>query len=358
MARSSVEFHYSRNFPSWLSELGFAIAFSAYHVGKLFLVGADPHRSIAICERTFNRCMGLFSADSQTIWMGTKYQIWRFEDALQGTLHESYDRLYVPRAGYTTSDLDVHDIAEEGNGRIVFANTRFNCLATLAERDSFAPVWQPPFINDLVSEDRCHLNGLALEDEHVRYVTAVSTSDVIDGWRERCRDGGVVMDVTSNQIVADRLSMPHSPRVYRGKLWLLNSGTGYLGSIDRARGTFEPLAFCPGYLRGLAFFADYAIVGLSKPRHNKTFGGLALSESLTSKGLQPQCGLHVIDLRSGDCVEWMRIDGDVEELYDVAVLPGVRNPMVLGFETDEIERTCSIGTEGDIGWAIRRGASR
>ncbi len=47
--------------------------------------------------------------------------------------------------------------------------------------------------------------------------------------------------------------MPHSPRVYRGKLWLLNAGTDYFGSIDLASGKFEPLTFCPGFLRGLAF---------------------------------------------------------------------------------------------------------
>ncbi len=112
-----------------------------------------------------------------------------------------------------------------------------------------------------------------------------------------------------------------------------------------ARGTFEPLAFCPGYLRGLAFSGDYAIVGLSRPRHDKTFGGLPLAETLVAKGAEPRCGLHVIDLRSGDCVEWIRFDGIVEELYDVAILPGVRRPMVLGFKTDEIERLWSIGDE-------------
>ena len=137
--------------------------------------------------------------------------------------------------------------------------------------------------------------------------------------------------------------MPHSPRVYRGRLWLLNSGTGYLRQHrPRPAGTFEPLAFCPGYLRGLAFAGDYAVVGLSRPRHDKTFGGLALDEALAAKGAEARCGLHVIDLRTGDAAHWVRLEGMVSELYDVAVLPGVVRPMALGFKTDEIQRLLTM----------------
>jgi hypothetical protein len=51
----------------------------------------------------------------------------------------------------------------------------------------------------------------------------------------------------------------------------------------------------------------------------------------------------VVDLRSGDAVHWLRLDGLVEELYDVVALPGVRRPMALGFQSDEIQRTITIG---------------
>ena len=113
---------------------------------------------------------------------------------------------------------------------------------------------------------RCHLNGLALVDGEPAYVTAVSRSDVPSGWRERRQDGGCVIDVRSNEVILTGLSMPHSPRWYRGKLWLLNSGTGDFGYVDEKTGAFEPLAFCPGYLRGLAFHGDCAVVGLSLER--------------------------------------------------------------------------------------------
>ena len=175
------------------------------------------------------------------------------------------------------------------------------------------------------------------------YATAVSTTDVVDGWRDRRRDGGVVMEVPTGRIVASGLSMPHSPRLHKGELWVLNSGTGFLGKIDLKTGKFEPVTFCAGYLRGLAFVGDYAVVGLSRPRHDKTFGGLALDEELTKRGGEARCGLQVIDLRTGDVVHWVRLEGMVSELYDVVSLPGVQRPMSFGFKTDEIQRTVAIG---------------
>jgi uncharacterized protein (TIGR03032 family) len=136
--------------------------------------------------------------------------------------------------------------------------------------------------------------------------------------------------------------MPHSPRLYRDRLWLLNSGTGEFGTVDLDSGAFEPVAFCPGYMRGLGFTGDYAVVGLSKPRDNKTFTGLALDGRLADKNAEAQCALQVIDLKTGDAVHWLRIEGIVEELYDVVVLPGVQRPMALGFKTDEIRRTIIV----------------
>jgi uncharacterized protein (TIGR03032 family) len=231
---------------------------------------------------------------------------------------------------------------------VVFVATAFGCLATLSPRHSFTPLWRPPFLSKLAAEDRCHLNGLALDDGRPRYVTAVSASDVADGWRDRRRDGGCVLEVPGGRVVAAGLSMPHSPRVHRGRLWLLNSGAGTLGSVDPASGTFVPLTFCPGYLRGLAFAGDYAVVGLSRPRHDKTFGGLALEEELARRDAAPRCGLQVIDLRSGDTAHWVRVEGMVTELYDVAVLPGVTRPTALGFKTEEIRRTIAVGDEGSL----------
>jgi uncharacterized protein (TIGR03032 family) len=345
-----VEVTGSPGLSAWLAGQHVSLAFTTYQTGKLFLLGHHPDGRLAVFERTFNRAMGLWADnDGQTLWLGTLYQLWRFENLLHpGELYQGHDRLYVPKVANTTGDLDIHDVAVDHTGRPVFVATGFGCIATLSERSSFTPLWRPPFLSKLAAEDRCHLNGLALAAGRPRFATAVSTSDVVDGWRDRRRDGGVVLEVPGGRMLASGLSMPHSPRLYRGRLWLHDSGTGRFGHTDPNGGPFEPLAFCPGYLRGLAFSGDYAVVGLSRPRDDKTFGGLALEDALARRGAEPRCGLLVIDLRTGDVTHWLRVDGLVRELYDVAVLPGARRPMALGFKTDEIRRTIAVGEAGAL----------
>ena len=136
--------------------------------------------------------------------------------------------------------------------------------------------------------------------------------------------------------------MPHSPRWHDDRLWLLESGTGWFGYADPAAGRFERVTFCPGYSRGLAFHGPFAVIGLSKPRQDRTFSGLPLDDELARRDAEPRCGLMVIDLRTGDAVHWLRIEGVVEELYDVAVLASVRRPMALGLKTDEIRRVITV----------------
>ena len=182
-----------------------------------------------------------------------------------------------------------------------------------------------------------------MENGKPKYVTAVAQADVADGWRDHRQDGGCIIDVTNDEIIATGLSMPHSPRVYQDKLWVLNSGTGEFGTVDRDNGKFDPVAFCPGYMRGLTFVGDYAIVGLSKARGNKTFSGLTLDDRLADKKAEAQCALQIIDLKSGDIVNWLKIDGVVEELYDVVALPNAIRPMALGFKSDEIRHVISMG---------------
>jgi len=337
----------SRQLTAWMMEQKVSLAFTTYQSGKVFLLGVQPDGRLSVFERTFNRCMGLcVDNGGQSLWMSSLYQLWRFENFMPpGQTTDGFDRLYVPQVGYTTGDIDVHDVAVDADGRVIFVNTLFGCLATPSEHHSFIPLWKPPFLSRIAAEDRCHLNGLAMKDGRPKWVTAVSQSDVADGWRDRRRDGGVVVDVESDEVIVSGMSMPHSPRWYRDRLWVLNSGQGNFGYVDREAGRFEPVTFCPGYQRGLAFAGDFAVIGLSGPRHNKTFSGLPLDDELKRHDAEARCGLHVIDLRTGDAVHWLRIEGIVEELYDVVVLPDCHRPMMLGFKTDEIRRTLSVGPE-------------
>jgi uncharacterized protein (TIGR03032 family) len=333
-------------FEDWLATVNASLAFTTYQAGRLFFVGRKPQGGIRAHERMIENCQGLWT-DGHSLWTSSLYQLWRFENVLpQGAVSASgADRRFVPRESRVTGRIDIHDIGMAALGGIrcpIFVNTLYGCLATVSDGASFRPVWQPKFLSALVPEDRCHLNGLAMDGHRPAYVTAVSRSDVADGWRERRRDGGIVIDIASDEIVASGLSMPHSPRWHDGRLWLLNSGTGEFGTIDPAAGTFTPVAFCPGYARGLAFIGRYAVIGLSRPRRNHTFEGLALDQQLAAKDAAPRCGLHVVDTVTGAAVAWLRIEHTIDELYDVAVLPGVRQAEAVGFRSEDIQREISI----------------
>jgi uncharacterized protein (TIGR03032 family) len=337
-AKPQFELTTSRLFLNWLADQRASIAFTTYQTGKLFLLGMQPNGRLSVFERTLERVMGL-CVSGDDLYFSTLYQIWRLKNALPPRdTFNGYDACHVPRQSWVTGDVDVHDMAVTSDGQLVFVNTLFNCLATVDPDYNFRPLWQPPWISKLAPEDRCHLNGLALRDGQPRYVTAVSRSDVQDAWRDKRRTYGVIVDVSTNEIVCESLSMPHSPRWYQDTLWVINSGTGYFGRVNLESGAFEPLVFCPGYARGLAFHGGYAIIGLSDRRENRTFQDLELDQNLLAKDAEPRCGLLIVDLKTFDSPHWLRFSGIVSELYDVAVLPNIIRPMAIGFRTDEIRR--------------------
>ena len=347
--RPVFELTTSAHFAAWLAGERASLAFTTYQTGKIFLIGLQPTGRLSIFERTLERVMGLH-ATASTLHLSTLYQIWRFENALSsGEAFQGHDAVYTPRESRVTGELDVHDIAVDDEGQVLFSNTLFNCVSTFDPHHSFRPVWKPPWISRLVPEDHCHLNGLALRDGKLRYVTAVSRSDVTDGWRDKRRSGGVVVDVETNEVVCEGLSMPHSPRWYRGSLYLNDSGSGYFGRVDLEKRCLERLVFCPGYARGLAFSGDYALIGLSDRRENRTFQNLELEENLRAHDAETRAGLLVVDLRDVSTPHWLRLGGVVRELYDVAVLPGIVRPMAVGFQTDEIRRYLSYPREGPAG---------
>lgn len=317
-----------------LASIGCSIAFTSYQSGLLYMLGRDPAGGARLHQSAMPKPMGLGYDPEHGLLLAGGFQIMQLRNVLAADerVNGKFDACFVPRQIHVTGQLDAHDIIRCNDGQPVFVNTRFNCLATIDPLHSFRPVWQPPFISALVDEDRCHLNGLAADAAgNPAYATAVSRSDTIDGWRDRRGDGGVLIDVAGDHVVLDGLSMPHSPRLHRGELWLLNSGTGELGvvtGLDGPDARFEPRAFCPGFLRGLAFHENLAFVGLSKPRY-KRFEGLALDRRLREADSEPWCGVQIIDTATGQCVDWLRIDGAVAELYDVAVLPGIACPMTV-----------------------------
>jgi hypothetical protein len=52
--------------------------------------------------------------------------------------------------------------------------------------------------------------------------------------------------------------------------------------------------------------------------------------------------LLIVDIDSGNAIEWLRFEHTIEELYDVAVLPDVRQAEAIGFKADDVQREISV----------------
>jgi uncharacterized protein (TIGR03032 family) len=274
-------------------------------------------------------------------------QLWRLENILpEGMIAQGrFDLSLMPRRTFITGDIDVHEVAADAEGRPVFVNTSYSCLATVDPVHSFRPIWKPSFISELVREDRCHMNGLGMVEGKPKYVTAVSQTDVESGWHGRPLPKGVIIDVETDRVVTDQLSMPHSPRQdVDGKLYAVDSGRGFLVEVDKSSGELRDVAFCPGFLRGLALINGFALVTVSKPRYGK-FEEMPIVEGLIERNLDPICAVLVIDLAQGAIVEWIRLEGDVQELFTVELMPGVVCPMSVGPQTEEFPETITFDSE-------------
>jgi len=91
-------------------------------------------------------------ADAEGLWVATLWKLWRFTDTLErGSAYEGYGAFFVPRYAHVTGNINIHDVTVDAQGRVIFVNTLFSCLATIADAASFAPVWQPPFISRIVA---------------------------------------------------------------------------------------------------------------------------------------------------------------------------------------------------------------
>ena len=343
----------SDSFQAWMSRCGGALAVTTYQAGKVAMLGWDERAGqVTLLLRQFNKPLGL-AVRGPSIALATRHEVTLFADAplLAHDYLENqpgrYDALYLPRATYHTGDVNVHDVAFAGDGATSAAsasspgsgneaglwvvNSRFSCLASLSREYSFVPRWKPPFVSEIVPEDRCHLNGLALVNGRPGYVTALGETDEPGAWRADKAAGGVIVHVDTGQVVLRGLSMPHSPRWHDGRLWVLNSGAGEVWVVDPGAGTRDVVCALPGYLRGLCFVGgSHAVVGLCQIREKHIFGGLAVQQ----RHAKLLCGIAVIDLRTGRPESMFEFTSGCQELYDVQFLLGVRRPMILNLERE------------------------
>jgi uncharacterized protein (TIGR03032 family) len=280
----------------------------------------------------FDRPMGIAAAGSRlAIGTGQTIDSYVNQPAVSQRLDSDrdpsmrrHDGVYLPRSVTFTGDVAIHEMAYDADGVLWFVNTKFSCLCTQDLDNSFVVQWTPPWVSGLAADDRCHLNGLAMVDGRARFVTSLARTDTAGGWREHKGTSGLIYDLVADEIVAEGLSMPHSPRWHDGRLWVLQSGTGSLSTVDPVTGAITDIASLPGFTRGLAFIGRYALIGLSQVRES-VFADLPITQSAAERN----CGVWIIDTVTGSVVGLLRFEGVVQEIFDVAVLPQVRWPTLL-----------------------------
>lgn len=318
---------HTTNFPALLEQLGISILVSTYQAGKLIVLRNDGG-VLNTHFRIFQKPMGM-AAQANKLVIGTAYQIWELRNvpasAPKVAPQNKHDACFLPRRSHITGDIDIHEMTFVGED-LWFVNTRFSCLCTVDPDHSFVPRWRPPFVSAYDLSDRCHLNGLATVDDRLKYVTALGETDTAGGWRANKASGGILMDITQDQVICRGLSMPHSPRWYRDQLWVLESGKGGLAKVDPRTGQVTMVAELPGFTRGLDFWGPLAFVGLSQVRETAVFSGLPITERITER----ICGVWVVNIETGQIVAFLRFEQGVREIFAVQVLPGIKFPEVLG----------------------------
>lgn len=268
--------------------------------------------------------------------IGTSSHIWELRNvpAVAPKLEPAgkHDACFLPRNIHVTGDIDIHEMAWGTEG-LWFVNTRFSCLCTHDLNHSFVPRWRPPFVSAYAPEDRCHLNGLELVDGVPKYVTALGTTDTAGGWRANKARGGILMDVTTNEMLVEGLSMPHSPRWYQDQLWVLESGEGSLSRVNGNTGTVEMVTQLPGFTRGIDFYGPLAFIGLSQVRESAVFSGIPLVDRLTER----TCGVWVVNINTGETLAFLKFEDAVQEIFSVQVLPGIRFPELVNEENEYLK---------------------
>jgi uncharacterized protein (TIGR03032 family) len=339
-----LEIAQSRGFAAWLAERRVSLALTTGASGRLVLVGPGADGKLSLFLRGFDGAYGLHG-NGQSLQMGSAFQIWRFENTVApGKSAAGYDKLFVPRVAHTTGEVGASDVAFAADGSILFANTLFSCVAAASDEFSFVPVWRPPFISRLVPEDRCHLTGFATEGGLLRFVSMAAASDEPRGWERGIAGAGLVMDAASGAPVATGLALPVAPRLDEGRLWLDEAASGLFGFIHLGTGAFEEVAFCPGWLSGLAFADGFAVVATSIARDGRGVGGLPLERNLETYRAKAQTAICVVDLAAGEVAHWLRFDG-LTEIRDVAVLAETARPAALGLAGEDVRRVLSIGPD-------------
>jgi len=327
---------HTHNLPEILRYLNTSLLVTNYQGGNLIALRADG-ATVNTHYAHFAKPMGL-AVTRDRLMIGTETGVREFRNipsvAQRLEPPHRHDAVYIYRKHHVTGDIDIHEMAIGADNECWFVNTRFSCLCTLDADTSFRPRWRPNFISALAPEDRCHLNGLAMADGKPRWLTALGATDGAQGWRANTKNGGVVIDYATRDVIVRGLSMPHSPRWYRDRFWILESGKGSLATIDLASGKVETVARLPGFTRGLDFVGPLAFVGLSQLRETNPLTDIPI----TDENIDRMSGVWVVNIETGETIALLKFGDAVQELFAVQAIPNVLYPDIVD-EDDELLQT-------------------
>lgn len=334
---------YSPNIPELLQQLNCSLAISTYQAGKVIFISPKDRDHLVQLPRQFPKPMGI-ALQKNKLALATMNEVIVLSNnaELAKTYPKQpnvYDGLFLPRSTYYTGELDIHDLHWTPQG-LLAVNTRFSCLSYITDDCSFTPYWKPDFITDLTPDDNCHLNGLAMKGDKPRYVTVLGKTNSPQGWRATKATGGCLIDIASNEILVEGLPMPHSPRIYDGKVYVLLSATGELAEVDLQNKKYIVLKRLDGFVRGLDRIGDYIFIGLSKLRQTSTaFADLPIAQRSIF------CGVVAMHLPTASIAGFIKYETSVEEIYDVKVIPGMMRPGILNLEKPEFRMALATPTK-------------
>lgn len=339
----------SENIIELLERLQASVALTLRQNGKVVFFSAPGNGSLIQLLRNFPRPMGMaVFEDKMALAVNNEVLLYGNEPALAPLYYSSpntYDNIYLPRVTLHSGSLDLPAMAWTGRGLLV-ANTSFSCVSLMKGNCSFTVEWKPDFISELLPEDRCHLNGLVCDENgSLNYVTAWAKTDSPMGWKEKMLTDGVLIDVATNRIVLDELSMPNSPRIYDGELYLLLSGAGELVKVDPEGGKFEVVTKLPGFARCMSRLGNYIFIGLSKVRrYSHPVIELPIPED------EQICGIVVVDMQAGKIIGQIRYENTVQDISDIKILPQKRRPNILNKE-NPLTHTAFVNPEKSM-WVV------
>ncbi len=302
------------------------------HGGLVSLGSKDGE--LKVSSLSIPKCSGIDTYDGR-LALGMKTGIIQYQHFDEGIAHidghqeEGYDACFIPRKTTFTGYVNIHDVFHVNTPVGVepwFVNSQYSSICRLSPDYSFQDLWKPPFIDQVLPIDQCHINCVASDNRVPAYVSALGKTT--DGnWRPNRKSSGIIIDCQTNEIYAEGLCLPHSLTLHNGVVWLCNSGKGEVGYIDPTSRAFVPVVQIDGFTRGLAISDGKLFVGVSALRPADDFPETFKANSRENRGV------HVFDIESQERLAGLTFTGVVEDLYDVHWTPYMNPYVATTFET-------------------------